>query len=208
VDVWQFQFSREREKASIGPSFRFGDWKRGTGKHWTITHQTTVNSRRLWKDITAVCPVIYWVINRYMAASRNVVQVNLSQITWCTLDFNMATMPPETVFISAPELLIYRAFAPSPLIHAQHCYCNYVLLRSPHFKVPCFPVTRIQHPLFGRSYTVAVESLFHWPTLASGAIFIWHCCGIWLFLLTAVDTVYLTVLNNHSTAKQKIYIRR
>ena len=29
------------------------------------------------------------------------------------------------------------AFAPSPLIHAQRCYCTYVLLRCPYFRVPC-----------------------------------------------------------------------
>jgi len=49
------------------------------------------------------------------------------------LDFNTATMPPETVLISAPELLITCAFAPSPLIHARHCYGTYVLLGFPYF---------------------------------------------------------------------------
>jgi len=29
------------------------------------------------------------------------------------------------------------AFAPSPVIYAQHCYCTYVSLHCPYFRVPC-----------------------------------------------------------------------
>jgi len=35
------------------------------------------------------------------------------------------------------------AFAPTPLIHAQHCYCAYVLLRCAYLHGP---VTRVFHP--------------------------------------------------------------
>jgi len=78
------------------------------------------------------------------------------------------------------------AFAPSPFIHAQHCYCSYVLLRCPHFRVPCpafstpvrwvprFPVLRFPPLHFGPeffspAFSVSLSEVpyYFWATLYS-----------------------------------------